>query len=35
MSFKQRPNCRFRRREIQIAYEYVLHVVSSNFTSTF
>src|ERR1035437_583009 len=35
ISFKQRPNCRFRRREIQIAYKNVLHVVSSNFTSTF
>jgi hypothetical protein len=35
MSFKQRPNCRFRRREIQIAYKDVFHVVSSNFTATF
>src|ERR1035437_871195 len=35
MGFKQRPNCRFRRREIQIAYKNVLHVVSSTFTSTF
>jgi hypothetical protein len=35
MSFKQRPNCRFRRRKIQIAYENVFHVVSSNFMSSF
>ena len=35
MSFKQRPNCRFRRRKIQIAYENVFDVVSSNFMSSF
>jgi len=30
-----RPNCRFRRREIQIANKYVLHVVSSNLHCNF
>jgi hypothetical protein len=35
ISFKQRPDCRFCGRKIQVAYEYVLHVVSSNFTSYF